>query len=86
MNLELPPNLLCPSWPKLEKLITARLGSKMCKTIGYIMRNSVAALKTYFNDVYNPMIKRDFKEKTTIAFQDGKLYKGKPNKILNMNI
>jgi hypothetical protein len=76
MELELPTVLQIPTWPKLEKLVTEKIGTKFCKISGYSIRSSVNTLKTYFSEVFNPMITKDFKEQGQIVFQNGKLHEG----------
>ena len=69
MNLLLPPNLNLPKWNKLEQKLTGRMGVKIRKMTAYEMKKSVLSLRTYFNEVLNPMVRRDFTEKTSIVFQ-----------------
>ena len=77
MNLLLPPNLKLPRWNKLEQKVTERLGVQLRKMTAYEMKKSALSLRTYFNEVLNPIVRRDFTEKTSIVFQAGKLQEGK---------
>ena len=86
MNLSLPPNLKWPTWNKLDLKNTEKLGLKISRKIGHEMKLSVLSLKTYFNEILNPMVMRDFKEKTVLVFQDGKLREGELTNTKNILI
>ena len=77
MNLLLPPNLNLPKWNKLEQKVTEKIGVQLRKMTAYKMKKSALSLRTYFNEVFNPIVRRDFTEKTSIVFQAGKLQEGK---------
>ena len=73
MNLNLPPNLKWPAWNKLDQKVTSKLGLPISRKAGHMMKKTAMSLKTYYNEVLNPMVMRDFKEQTGIVFQNGKM-------------
>ena len=40
------------------------------------MRGTAGVLRTYFKEVFNPIIKKDFKEKYKIEILNGKILNG----------
>jgi hypothetical protein len=80
MNLNLPPHMSEPKWNELETRLTEKIGKKLFTKVGFTMRRTVVSLKTYFHEVFNPIVTRDFKEKTSVVFQEGRIQKGKRNK------
>ena len=77
MNLSLPPHLSEPKWSELETRLTEKIGKKLFMKVGFTMKRTVVSLKTYFHEVFNPIVTRDFKEKTVVVFQEGRIQKGK---------
>ena len=86
MNLNLPPHMSEPKWNELETRLTEKIGKKLFTKVGFTMRRTVVSLKTYFNDVFNPIVTKDFKEKTSVVFQEGRIQKGKRNKKIKSPI
>lgn len=80
MNLNLPPHMSEPKWNELETRLTEKIGKKLFTKVGFTMRRTVVSLKTYFHEVFNPIVTKDFKEKTSVVFQEGRIQKGKRNK------
>ena len=76
MDLKLSEWLPSPVWTSFEKMMNVALGKKMCRKVANAVRISAGALKTYFSDVFNPIVKRDFKEKKQIQFHEGKFLQG----------
>ena len=76
MNLELPDWLPSPMWAKLEQMMDLKVGKSLRRKVGHVVRTSAVALKTYFTEVLNPIIRRDFRETRKIVFHDCKLEQG----------
>ena len=66
MELEIYDNLACPMWTILEKNLNEKFGRKFTIKVGHMLRGTAGVLRTYFNKVFNPIIKKDFKEKYKI--------------------
>ena len=86
MNLNLPPHMSEPKWNELETRLTEKIGKKLFTKVGFTMRRTVVSLKTYFHEVFNPIVTKDFKEKTSVVFQEGRIQKGKRNKKIKSPI
>ena len=86
MNLNLPPHMSEPKWNELETRLTEKIGKKLFTKVGFTMRRTIVSLKTYFHEVFNPIVTKDFKEKTSVVFQEGRIQKGKRNKKIKSPI
>ena len=86
MNLNLPPHMSEPKWNELETRLTEKIGKKLFTKVGFTMRRTVVSLKTYFHEAFNPIVTKDFKEKTSVVFQEGRIQKGKRNKKIKSPI
>ena len=75
-----------PKWNELETRLTEKIGKKLFTKVGFTMRRTVVSLKTYFHEVFNPIVTKDFKEKTSVVFQEGRIQKGKRNKKIKSPI
>ena len=76
MELEIYENLPCPMWTILEKTLNEKFGRKFTTRVGHIVRGTAGVLRTYFKEVFNPIIKKDFKEKYKIEILNGKILNG----------
>ena len=76
MELQLYDNLPCPMWSNLERTLKEKFGRKMNLKLGHMAKRSAGVLRTYFREVFNPIILKDFKEKHKIEMQNGRLLNG----------
>jgi hypothetical protein len=76
MELEIYDNLPCPMWAILEKNLNEKFGRKFTHKIGHMMRETAGVLRTYYKEVFNPINKKDFKEKYKIEILNGKILNG----------
>ena len=77
MKLNLPPHLDEPKWKELETKLTQKIGGKLRRMIGFTVKKTVEVLKTYYHEVFNPIVIKDFTEKTVVVFHEGRINKGK---------
>ena len=76
MELDIYDNLPCPMWTNLEKSLKLKFRRKINLRIGHLAKRSAGVLRTYFKEVFNPIIRKDFKEKYKIEMQNRVLLKG----------